>query len=182
MSGVTTVLSERTRRFLAGGLAAATLLWLFALVVAPYLATHGNPGRVGAWASAGVYLAGAILCHQQPARTFHAWGTQLPVCARCLGLYGGAALGATAVVGARSPACRPWGATTSADLAEHVEEGAAGCRRTDGRNGAARVGGTSHGGQPSPGGGRRASGRGGQLVRGLEPVCMPLELEIGFLG
>lgn len=91
--GATLVLSGRARRGLAGGLAGAALLWLIALVAAPYLATHGS--GAAAWlASAGVYLTGAVLCHQQPARTFHAWGAQLPVCARCLGLYAGAALGA----------------------------------------------------------------------------------------
>ncbi len=91
--GVAAVLSGRARRGLAGGLAGAALLWLIALVAAPYLAAHGTTAV--AWlGTAGVYLTGAILCHQQPARTFHAWGAPLPVCARCLGLYAGAALGA----------------------------------------------------------------------------------------
>jgi uncharacterized membrane protein len=40
-----------------------------------------------------VYLAGSLVCHQQPERSFHRDGAQLPVCARCLGLYVGAGLG-----------------------------------------------------------------------------------------
>jgi uncharacterized membrane protein len=39
------------------------------------------------------YLAGSLVCHQQPARSFHQNGVQYPVCARCQGLYGGAVLG-----------------------------------------------------------------------------------------
>lgn len=40
-----------------------------------------------------VYLVGAIVCHQIPERSFHLAGIQLPVCARCTGLYIGAAVG-----------------------------------------------------------------------------------------
>jgi uncharacterized membrane protein len=32
------------------------------------------------------------VCHQRPARSFHLWSVQLPVCARCTGLYVGCAL------------------------------------------------------------------------------------------
>jgi uncharacterized membrane protein len=42
------------------------------------------------------YVAGSIVCHQQPERSFHLAGGQLPVCARCTGLYVGGALGAVA--------------------------------------------------------------------------------------
>jgi uncharacterized membrane protein len=41
-----------------------------------------------------VYLAGSLVCHQRPDRSFHYNGAQLPVCARCAGLYAGACLGA----------------------------------------------------------------------------------------
>ena len=40
-----------------------------------------------------VYSAGAIVCHQLPERSFVLAGRQLPVCARCTGLYLGVALG-----------------------------------------------------------------------------------------
>lgn len=46
--------------------------------------------------SASIYAAGALVCHQLPARSFHAHGSQLPVCARCSGLYLAGAGGALA--------------------------------------------------------------------------------------
>src|SRR5688572_19260743 len=58
--------------------------WLLLLITAPFLATP----------AAGVlYAAGALICHQLPDRSFHLQAIQLPVCARCFGLYGGAAVG-----------------------------------------------------------------------------------------
>lgn len=45
-----------------------------------------------------IYLAGSFVCHQLPERSFHISGTQLPVCARCTGLYLGAAVGMVALL------------------------------------------------------------------------------------
>ena len=73
------------RRF---GLAATALLatlWTTALLTAPVAAAP----RVAAL----TYAGGALICHQQPARSFHLDGAQYPVCARCMGLYVGAVLG-----------------------------------------------------------------------------------------
>ena len=48
-----------------------------------------------------MYVVGSFLCHQLPERSFHLWGVQLPVCARCLGIYvGGATSAVVAVVAA----------------------------------------------------------------------------------
>jgi hypothetical protein len=44
--------------------------------------------------AAAVYAIGGAVCHQLPDRSFFAWGRQLPVCARCTGIYAGAALAA----------------------------------------------------------------------------------------
>jgi uncharacterized membrane protein len=41
-----------------------------------------------------VFEVGARICHQRPERSFHIAGVQMPVCARCLGLYVSGALGA----------------------------------------------------------------------------------------
>ena len=41
-----------------------------------------------------VYGIGSLVCHQIPERSFHLAGFQLPVCARCLGIYLGAVAGA----------------------------------------------------------------------------------------
>jgi len=34
-----------------------------------------------------VYVVGSVICHQRPDRSFFWDGQQLPVCARCTGLY-----------------------------------------------------------------------------------------------
>jgi uncharacterized membrane protein len=34
-----------------------------------------------------IYAVGSVVCHQLPDRSFFVGGTQLPVCARCTGLY-----------------------------------------------------------------------------------------------
>src|SRR5262249_26471531 len=49
----------------------------------------------------------SVVCHQLPDRSFHLWGRQLPVCARCTGLYGGAALAAIAASFVRRPVAVP---------------------------------------------------------------------------
>jgi uncharacterized membrane protein len=38
------------------------------------------------------YLLGSLVCHQLPDRSFHIGASQLPVCARCLGIYAGVAV------------------------------------------------------------------------------------------
>jgi uncharacterized membrane protein len=61
------------------------MLWSAALLAAP---TAGAPTL-----SALTYVAGSLVCHQRPERSFHLDGAQYPVCARCLGLYVGAVAG-----------------------------------------------------------------------------------------
>jgi len=39
-----------------------------------------------------VYAIGSVICHQRPERSFYLWSHQMPVCARCTGIYIGAAL------------------------------------------------------------------------------------------
>jgi uncharacterized membrane protein len=39
------------------------------------------------------YVVGSVLCHQRPERSFRTAGVVWPVCARCAGLYFGAAFG-----------------------------------------------------------------------------------------
>jgi uncharacterized membrane protein len=55
-----------------------------------------------------VYALASSICHQLPERSFHVAAVQLPVCARCLGIYVGAAIGAAgaAMHGPRSGAPR----------------------------------------------------------------------------
>src|SRR5688572_16536441 len=43
-----------------------------------------------------IFAVGSLICHQRPERSFFVDGHQLPVCARCTGLYLSAAVGLTA--------------------------------------------------------------------------------------
>jgi uncharacterized membrane protein len=73
-----------------GALAAGSVAWCVSIFLAAYLAGDGSaPARALA---APVYAIAAFVCHQLPERSFHLWTAQLPVCARCLGIYGGAAV------------------------------------------------------------------------------------------
>jgi uncharacterized membrane protein len=62
-----------------------------------------------------IYEAAGLICHQRPERSFHLGGIQLPVCARCFGLYASGAAGALAacVAGLSDDILRP---TRSATL------------------------------------------------------------------
>lgn len=80
----------RRRRALAvwGALSASALAALGAVVLAPVLRDAG-------WAAAAqvVYLGFHAVCHQIPERSFYVGEFPLAVCARCTGLYAGAAAG-----------------------------------------------------------------------------------------
>ena len=63
-------------------MAALASAWVALLIAAPILPLIlGVP----------LYGVGAVICHQLSERSFHLAGAQLPVCARCLGIYAGAA-------------------------------------------------------------------------------------------
>lgn len=68
-------------------MALAATAWVALLTAGPFIPSA--TASVGGW----LYAVGALICHQQPERSFHLGGAQLPVCARCLGLYIGAAVG-----------------------------------------------------------------------------------------
>ena len=48
-----------------------------------------------------VFAIGSVICHQLPARSFFWAGHQLPVCARCTGLYLSGAAGLIAWIGVK---------------------------------------------------------------------------------
>jgi len=76
---------------------AAALAWAALLVAVPYIASRTHATAFGAAVVVAVYSAGAYVCHQLPDRSYRLWTAQMPVCARCAGIYLGAA--ASAVVG-----------------------------------------------------------------------------------
>ena len=81
----------------------AAVTWAVLLPLTAFAASRIHAPSIVYAGAAAVYVVGSILCHQLPERSFHFWAVQLPVCARCLGIYvGGAASAAVAVVAASS--------------------------------------------------------------------------------
>ena len=74
----------------------AATAWPMALLLAPVAAAR-TPSIAGYGFALAVYAAGSLICHQRPERSFHLLGVQLPVCARCMGIYVGAAAAACLV-------------------------------------------------------------------------------------
>lgn len=72
-------------RWIAPLIALLAVGWVAVLLSAPFLPTL---------VAALTYAFGSLICHQIPERSFHLQGFQLPVCARCLGIYSGAAFAA----------------------------------------------------------------------------------------
>ena len=60
-----------------------------AAMMAPYLAASGY-----SLAALAIFWFFSPVCHQDPARSFWIFGAPVAVCARCLGIYLGAAVGA----------------------------------------------------------------------------------------
>jgi uncharacterized membrane protein len=76
----------------------AAVGWLGLILIAP-----SGQEVLGTAASTGVYMLGSLICHQRPERSFFLHAVQLPVCARCVGLYAGAALACLVAVCGRAP-------------------------------------------------------------------------------
>ena len=92
---------------ITAALAVAATGWLALLVFAPLL-----PVPVAAV----TYLFGSLICHQLPDRSFHLDGAQLPVCARCLGIYAGTALMTLSRLAGSPPrTLARWGAIPESD-------------------------------------------------------------------
>ncbi len=78
--------------------AIASVVWAAALPGAAYAATRVHAAAPTHAFALLVYGIGTIVCHQRPDRSFHLWGARLPVCARCTGVYVGAAIVAAVAV------------------------------------------------------------------------------------
>lgn len=80
------------RTALLAFLVAVAVGWAAALFVAPSIRAAAD-GPAASRLAAMTYVAGAVVCHQRPERSFHIAGAQLPVCARCTALYVAGAIG-----------------------------------------------------------------------------------------
>ena len=85
-------------RLIGWALAALAVLWAAALPLAAYAASQPEAGSPASYFALAVYAVGSVICHQRPERSFHLWAAQLPVCARCAGIYAGAAFGGIAAI------------------------------------------------------------------------------------
>lgn len=86
-------------RLPTAALPAGAWLWLTLLVAAPLALSQGSMPV----ATLAMYRSASLLCHQKAERSFAVADAQMPVCARCLGLYAAGALGALAHLAARRP-------------------------------------------------------------------------------
>jgi uncharacterized membrane protein len=81
-----------SRSWIALAFAWSAVVWALVIPVSALAAHHAEttaaPVKLFALAS---YQLGSLLCHQQPERSFSLSSVPLPVCARCTGIYTGAA-------------------------------------------------------------------------------------------
>jgi hypothetical protein len=73
---------------------AASLVWALLLPLAPLIAARPHAAPLAGLFLSAVYIIGSGICHQLPERSFHLLSHQMPVCARCTGIYAGAAMAA----------------------------------------------------------------------------------------
>lgn len=75
---------------LARALTMGAVVWLLLVLLAPLLLGYETLAGVAPY----LYAAGSRICHQLSERSFALAGVQLPVCARCFGLYLSGGIGA----------------------------------------------------------------------------------------
>ena len=100
-------------------LLAGAVVWAAVIPLAALAATRSGGGVAAYGFALAVYSIGHVICHQLPVRSFHLWGAALPVCARCTGIYAGAAIVACAALMARDRSGAP-GAMPPAATARRV--------------------------------------------------------------
>jgi len=84
---------------------AASVAWVLVLPLATLVAGRPHASPAPAAFALAVYAVGSVICHQLPERSYRLFGAQMPVCARCTGIYFGAAVAAIlAARGVRSTA------------------------------------------------------------------------------
>jgi uncharacterized membrane protein len=74
---------------MAASLTIVVVGWLLIVLAAPVGLVRGHAPLM----TLAAYRTGALVCHQRPERSFHVAGAQMPVCARCVGVYASCAAG-----------------------------------------------------------------------------------------
>jgi uncharacterized membrane protein len=82
-------------------LVAASVAWALALPLATFATSPAHLVPALYPLALAVYLSGAVVCHQIADRSFRLWSHQMPVCARCTGIYVGAAIAGVAALAPR---------------------------------------------------------------------------------
>ena len=93
------------------------IVWAAAIPLAAYAASRPGAASSAYIFALAVYAGGHVVCHQLGVRSFHLWGAALPVCARCTGIYVGAAATACAVFSRPAALVTPSSARTRRLLA-----------------------------------------------------------------
>jgi len=88
----------RSASALRAAFVAASVAWAVMLALAPYVASRPHASPAGTAFVVAAYGIGSLICHQRPERSYRLWTAQMPVCARCAGIYFGAAIAALAAV------------------------------------------------------------------------------------
>src|SRR5580765_81131 len=106
--GLTVILTAvlLRRAFLIG-----SVTWAVCIPLTAFAASRPDAASLVYGLAVAAYSVGHLICHQLPARSFHLWGAAMPVCARCTGIYAGAAAVALAVLVARVSPYRAGGSS-----------------------------------------------------------------------
>ena len=104
---------------------AASVAWAVMLPLAPYVASRPHASPAGTALVVAVYGIGSLICHQLPERSYRLWTAQMPVCARCAGIYFGAAIAAIAAAAAPLKRRSTYGAERRPAYVRHRFSGAA---------------------------------------------------------
>jgi uncharacterized membrane protein len=83
------------------------MVWAAVIPLAAFAASRPDLAPAAYAFVLGVYAIGHVICHQLPVRSFHLWSVSLPVCARCTGIYAGAAATSLALVSGIAGPTRP---------------------------------------------------------------------------
>jgi uncharacterized membrane protein len=75
----------------------ASVAWAACVPLTAFAASRPDASSLVYGFAVAVYSIGHLICHQLPVRSFHLWGAVLPVCARCSGIYAGAAIASIAM-------------------------------------------------------------------------------------